>query len=167
MSSTSASAAPGHDRDITLLYLIKQVELAVEKEKRLEKIERLEKPQDESAIRFRFDTRRRTGDGARSVESTHGGTRRGSAIMARVTGIGGFLPWVSGSAPPASAAPAASLALPNVIFHFASAWPVAASYAGRVAWAMIEGSREFIIAPVLSASRHASIRHFSANGSPT
>ena len=29
MSSTSASAAPGHDRDITLLYLIKQVELAV------------------------------------------------------------------------------------------------------------------------------------------
>lgn len=29
MSSTASSSTPGHDRDITLLYLIKQVELAV------------------------------------------------------------------------------------------------------------------------------------------
>ena len=40
----------------------KSIKLAESREKRLEKIERLEKPQDESAIRFRFDTRRRTGD---------------------------------------------------------------------------------------------------------
>ena len=40
----------------------KSIRLAESREKRLEKVERLEKPQDESAIRFRFDTRRRTGD---------------------------------------------------------------------------------------------------------
>ncbi len=40
----------------------KSIKLAESREKRLEKIERLEKPQDESAIRFRFETRRRTGD---------------------------------------------------------------------------------------------------------
>ncbi len=40
----------------------KSIKLAESREKRLEKIERLEKPQDESAIRFRFDVRRRTGD---------------------------------------------------------------------------------------------------------
>ena len=40
----------------------KSIKLAESREKRLEKIERLEKPKDESAIRFRFDVRRRTGD---------------------------------------------------------------------------------------------------------
>ena len=40
----------------------KSIKLAESREKRLEKIERLERPQDESAIRFRFDVRRRTGD---------------------------------------------------------------------------------------------------------
>ncbi len=40
----------------------KSIKLAESREKRLEKIERLEKPKDESAIRFRFETRRRTGD---------------------------------------------------------------------------------------------------------
>ncbi|MDD6051578.1 MAG: ABC-F family ATP-binding cassette domain-containing protein [Clostridiales bacterium] len=40
----------------------KSIKLAESREKRLEKLERLEKPQDESAIRFRFETRRRTGD---------------------------------------------------------------------------------------------------------
>ena len=29
MTSAASSSAPGHDRDVTLLYLIKQVELAV------------------------------------------------------------------------------------------------------------------------------------------
>lgn len=40
----------------------KSIKLAESREKRLEKVERLEKPKDESAIRFRFDVRRRTGD---------------------------------------------------------------------------------------------------------
>ncbi|MGN0793248.1 MAG: ABC-F family ATP-binding cassette domain-containing protein [Aristaeellaceae bacterium] len=40
----------------------KSIKLAESREKRLEKMERLEKPQEESAIRFRFDVRRRTGD---------------------------------------------------------------------------------------------------------
>ncbi len=40
----------------------KSIKLAESREKRLEKVERLEKPQDESAIHFRFETRRRTGD---------------------------------------------------------------------------------------------------------
>ncbi|MGN0747479.1 MAG: ribosomal protection-like ABC-F family protein, partial [Aristaeellaceae bacterium] len=40
----------------------KSIKLAESREKRLEKMERLEKPQDESAIRFRFDIRRRTGE---------------------------------------------------------------------------------------------------------
>ncbi len=46
----------------------KSVKLAESREKRLEKIERLEKPQDESAIRFRFDVRRRTGDDVLMIE---------------------------------------------------------------------------------------------------
>ena len=46
----------------------KSIRLAESREKRLEKIERLEKPQDESAIRFRFDTRRRTGEDVLMVE---------------------------------------------------------------------------------------------------
>ena len=46
----------------------KSIRLAESREKRLEKIERLERPQDESAIRFRFDTRRRTGEAVLMVE---------------------------------------------------------------------------------------------------
>ena len=46
----------------------KSIKLAESREKRLEKIERLEKPKDESAIRFRFDTRRRTGEDVMMVE---------------------------------------------------------------------------------------------------
>ena len=46
----------------------KSIRLAESREKRLEKIERLEKPQDESAIRFRFDTRRRTGEDVLMIE---------------------------------------------------------------------------------------------------
>ena len=46
----------------------KSIRLAESREKRLEKIERLEKPQDESAIRFRFDVRRRTGDDVLMIE---------------------------------------------------------------------------------------------------
>ncbi len=40
----------------------KSIRLAESREKRLEKIERLEKPQEEGTVRFRFETRRRTGD---------------------------------------------------------------------------------------------------------
>ena len=40
----------------------KSIKAAESKEKRLEKIERLEKPQEEGSVRFRFETRRRTGD---------------------------------------------------------------------------------------------------------
>ncbi len=40
----------------------KSIRLAESREKRLEKIERLDKPQEESAVRFRFETRRRTGE---------------------------------------------------------------------------------------------------------
>ena len=40
----------------------KSIKLAESREKRLMKIERLEKPQEEEEIHFRFDTRRRTGD---------------------------------------------------------------------------------------------------------
>ncbi len=46
----------------------KSIRLAESREKRLEKIERLEKPKDESAIRFRFDVRRRTGEDVLMVE---------------------------------------------------------------------------------------------------
>ncbi len=40
----------------------KSIKAAESREKRLEKIERLEKPQEEGSVRFRFETRRRTGD---------------------------------------------------------------------------------------------------------
>ena len=46
----------------------KSIKLAESREKRLEKIERLEKPKDESAIRFRFDVRRRTGDDVMMID---------------------------------------------------------------------------------------------------
>ena len=40
----------------------KSIKLAESREKRLEKMERLEKPQSEQKVRFSFETRRRTGD---------------------------------------------------------------------------------------------------------
>ena len=40
----------------------KSIRLAESREKRLEKIERLERPQEEGSVHFRFETRRRTGD---------------------------------------------------------------------------------------------------------
>ncbi|MCR5565227.1 MAG: ABC-F family ATP-binding cassette domain-containing protein [Clostridiales bacterium] len=40
----------------------KSIRIAESKQKRLDKIERLEKPQEEDTVRFRFETRRRTGD---------------------------------------------------------------------------------------------------------
>ena len=40
----------------------KSIRLAESREKRLEKMERLEKPQEEGTVRFRFGTRRRTGE---------------------------------------------------------------------------------------------------------
>ena len=40
----------------------KSIKAAESKQKRLDKIERLEKPQEEGTVRFRFETRRRTGD---------------------------------------------------------------------------------------------------------
>ena len=40
----------------------KSIKAAESREKRLEKIERLEKPMEENQVRFRFETRRRTGD---------------------------------------------------------------------------------------------------------
>ncbi len=46
----------------------KSIKLAESREKRLEKVERLEKPKDESAIRFHFDVRRRTGDDVLMIE---------------------------------------------------------------------------------------------------
>ncbi len=46
----------------------KSIRLAESREKRLEKIERLEKTKDESAIRFKFDIRRRTGEDVLMVE---------------------------------------------------------------------------------------------------
>ena len=46
----------------------KSIRLAESREKRLEKVERLEKPQEENAIHFHFETRRRTGDDVLIVE---------------------------------------------------------------------------------------------------
>ena len=40
----------------------KSIRLAESREKRLEKVERLDRPQEEGTVRFRFETRRRTGD---------------------------------------------------------------------------------------------------------
>ncbi len=51
----------------------KSIRAAESREKRLEKVERLEKPTDERAIHFRFDVRRRTGDDVLMVE----GLRKG------------------------------------------------------------------------------------------
>ena len=46
----------------------KSIRLARSREKRLEKIERLEKPQEEGTVQFRFDTRRRTGEDVLQAE---------------------------------------------------------------------------------------------------
>ena len=46
----------------------KSIRLARSREKRLEKIERLEKPQEEGTVSFRFDTRRRTGEDVLQTE---------------------------------------------------------------------------------------------------
>ena len=51
----------------------KSIKAAESREKRLEKIERLEKPKDEHAIRFRFDVRRRTGEDVLMVEELRKG----------------------------------------------------------------------------------------------
>ena len=51
----------------------KSIRLAESREKRLEKMERLEKPTDESAIRFRFDIRRRTGEDVLMAEELRKG----------------------------------------------------------------------------------------------
>ena len=46
----------------------KSLRLARSREKRLEKIERLERPQEEDTVHFRFDTRRRTGEDVLQTE---------------------------------------------------------------------------------------------------
>ena len=46
----------------------KSIRLAESREKRLEKMERLERPQEEGTIRFRFETRRRTGEDVLQTE---------------------------------------------------------------------------------------------------
>ncbi len=46
----------------------KSIKLARSREKRLEKIERLEKPQEEDTVQFRFDIRRRTGEDVLQTE---------------------------------------------------------------------------------------------------
>ncbi len=46
----------------------KSIRAAESREKRLEKMDRLEKPQDESAIHFHFDCRRRTGEDVLMIE---------------------------------------------------------------------------------------------------
>ena len=53
----------------------KSLRLARSREKRLEKIERLEKPKEEDTVQFRFDTRRRTGEDvlqAEGLEKSYG-----------------------------------------------------------------------------------------------
>ena len=51
----------------------KSIRAAESREKRLEKVERLERPQDENAIRFRFDCRRRTGEDVLMVDELRKG----------------------------------------------------------------------------------------------
>ena len=55
----------------------KSIRLAESREKRLEKMERLEKPKEEGEIHFRFETRRRTGEDVLIAEglSKHYGTK--------------------------------------------------------------------------------------------
>lgn len=51
----------------------KSIRAAESREKRLEKMERLEKPKDESAIHFRFDVRRRTGEDVLMIDELRKG----------------------------------------------------------------------------------------------
>jgi len=51
----------------------KSIRLAESREKRLEKMERLEKPQEEGTVRFRFETRRRTGEDVLQTEGLQKG----------------------------------------------------------------------------------------------
>ena len=51
----------------------KSIRLAESREKRLEKLERLEKPQEEGIVRFRFETRRRTGEDVLILEGLEKG----------------------------------------------------------------------------------------------
>ena len=51
----------------------KSIKLARSREKRLEKIERLEKPQEEDTVQFRFDARRRTGEDVLQAEGLEKG----------------------------------------------------------------------------------------------
>ena len=46
----------------------KSIRAAESREKRLEKMERLERPQEEGSVRFRFETRRRTGEDVLALE---------------------------------------------------------------------------------------------------
>ena len=59
----------------------KSLRLARSREKRLEKIERLEKPQEEGTVQFRFDTRRRTGEDVLQAEGLE--KRYGERILFR------------------------------------------------------------------------------------
>ena len=59
----------------------KSIRLAESREKRLEKMERLEKPQEEGTVRFRFETRRRTGDDVLQAEGLE--KRFGERILFR------------------------------------------------------------------------------------
>ena len=59
----------------------KSIRLARSREKRLEKIERLEKPQEEDTVQFRFDTRRRTGEDVLQAEGLE--KRYGERILFR------------------------------------------------------------------------------------
>ena len=59
----------------------KSIRLAESREKRLEKIERLEKPQEEGTVRFRFETRRRTGEDVLETEGLE--KRFGERILFR------------------------------------------------------------------------------------
>ena len=59
----------------------KSIRLAESREKRLEKMERLEKPQEENTVRFRFDVRRRTGEDVLQTEGLE--KRFGERILFR------------------------------------------------------------------------------------
>ena len=62
----------------------KSIRLAESREKRLEKMERLEKPQEEGTVRFRFGTRRRTGEDVLLTEGLQKGF--GDRILFREPG---------------------------------------------------------------------------------
>ena len=61
----------------------KSIRAAESREKRLEKMERLEKPVEEGAIHFRFDIRRRTGEDVLMGEELAKGLRGPGAVFPR------------------------------------------------------------------------------------